>query len=286
LNDWNWFDVPGKNKALLWTCSKSEKKSLFIKVYGIKDSMEIDAEKMVLNAYQKKTSLMPKVLTELQFDDFKILVCESSLARRLEVQEINNAIDAARIEMISLEPDDWLKSICTRTRPILADRFNDDRLLKLKVGISKECDQLLVDSLIKKYHILAYVLNKMPLIVFNQRLISTNIFMIQPDKPMLMSWAKWSLEPMGVGLVPKATRTQITAMLKKIAPLRPEFEQVTPEMVILTRSIAKLDTEIDNHNFMSCMEMIPNLLTLIDNFEAANDINPEKKGINFSHFKL
>jgi hypothetical protein len=266
--NWTWLDGPGKNVAIFWANEADIEKAIYVKVYGADQTLHLSYEKMILDAFSKKTFLMPSLVSEYTYSGFQMLVYQGLPVSPIQHmgKTLKNAMDEARVAMWQLQPDVRLVSQCSRTKPLLPNRLSEEKLSQLLIAVVTAQEQEQVNRLIDAYDQLRQLLVRMPLFVFNPTLNALNLMMRSDGKPMLFSWTKWSLEPIGVGVPRKIKKVYLENMLKKASEKRRDLLEVTPEMLMMTGYASRLEIAIAGRNYRQGLQIIPDLLNYLGEY--------------------
>ena len=264
--NWTWLDVPGKNVAIFGANEADSEKAIYVKIYGTDQTLRSNYEKMILDAFSKKSFLIPTLVFEYTYSGFKMFVYQDLPIFPIQHKgkTLKNAMDEARVAMWQLQPDARLVSQCSRTKPLLPARLSEEKLSQLLIAACTNQEKEQVRRLMAAYDHLRQLLNRMPLFVFNPLLNALNLMMRSDGKPMLFSWTQWSLEPIGVGLPRKTNQAYLEKILKQASEKRPDLLEVTPEMVLITGYASRLDIAITMQNFRQGLQLVPNLLDYLD----------------------
>ncbi len=265
-DNWTWLDVPGKNVAIFGANEADSEKAIYVKVYGTDQTLRSNYEKMILDAFSKKSFLIPTLVFEYTYSGFKMFVYQDLPIFPIQHKgkTLKNAMDEARVAMWQLQPDARLVSQCSRTKPLLPARLSEEKLSHLLIAACTNQEKDQVKRLIAVYDHLRQLLNMMPLFVFNPLLNALNLMIRSDGKPMLFSWTQWSLEPIGVGLPRKTNQAYLEKILKQASEKRPDLLEITPEMVLITGYASRLDIAITRQNFRQGLQLVPNLLDYLE----------------------
>ena len=264
--EWNWLDVYGKNMALFGAREENSENAIYVKVYGTDQSLQYNYEKMILNTFSKKSSLMPLLLMEFKYLDFQMLVYQDLPV--MTIQQMNksviSAMNEAMVEMWQLRPCARFISQCSRTKPLLSARLSEEKLSQLLVSAWTHQEKEQVKRLLNQHDHLMQLLNAMPLFVFNPVLNMLNLMVRIDGRPISFSWSNWSLEPIGVGVPERVERVCLEDMLKKASEKCRDLFEVTPEMVLMSGYASKLEAAISAQNFRQGLQFVPHLLENLD----------------------
>ena len=92
------------------------------------------------------------------------------------------------------------------------------------------------------------------------------IWVEEPEqKPLLLNWARWSLDPAGAGWGDREEQLeQLVAALEKAIPRRSCLSNVRPEQVQLAALTFSLEANLLRQQFPEALNLVARILELLD----------------------
>lgn len=108
----------------------------------------------------------------------------------------------------SYSPSKKLVSSYLTSHPTLPGRLSQDFIERVSVAVDSAAEKDLFHGFMERRRDIISVLSKIPLFIYNPDLNRDNV--VQCDGGYLvMSWGRWKLEPIGIGMPPHATQENL-----------------------------------------------------------------------------
>ncbi len=258
---WRWFDVSGRNMALLASREAgSESMDVYVKIFSSNKDLSCNHEKMIFEAFGKSSSLVPEPIAGCTYLDFQLVIFKGPTVLDIEKSRKKQIVRQATVDMWSMKPGRSLISQYCRTKPLLQQSLTEDAVSKLFIGAESIETRELVQGMQDSFFDCIEIVSKMPLIIHNPDIYISNIAVGDDEKPMLINWWNWSLEPLMVKIFPLIQASELQEILNEVSQSRADFKEVAPSMVLLTSYAFQLRKEIAAQNFKKGIELLPGLL--------------------------
>lgn len=258
---WKWLDVQGKNTALLWDQDSEDKDAaVYVRMYCPNQQLIYTHETMLFQTLGKASQLVPDPLADLDYQGFNVIIFKGPSPQAIDRKKTRQIVNQAMTDMWSIALEPGFVSQCCRTKPVLSGRINKELIMQLNLAADDPEEQAVVDRLALQLPAMLELVSSMPLVLCNPGLNISSLIVDENEQPLLVSWAKWSLEPLGVGVPIKIKQAVLQEMLDKAAEKRPEFGSIKPGAVVLTSMAAQLEKDIIGQNYKKAIQLVPGLL--------------------------
>jgi len=136
-------------------------------------------------------------------------------------------VGLARSPSSTAAPPPELVNACTVSRPLLADRLSEELIKRIEVAVDTDAESDLYSLFCDKLNAVHQCLAGMPLQVCNPELNRPNVVRDQQGEPLVMTWGKWALEPLGATLPPAWSRERLESFHCAVAEQRDEVRERT-----------------------------------------------------------
>jgi len=131
--------------------------------------------------------------------------------------------------LMAIEPPRPLIDTFALSRPLLVDQLTDHLLQRLAIGIDTDEEQATFEALRASMPALRATLADLPLYIDNPELRRPNVMLNNDNLPLIMSWGKWTLEPIGATIPAGMSRQALHSI---VGELRSERSDITDRLSV------------------------------------------------------
>lgn len=261
-----WLNSSQQNIPHLRVTVRGENKIFLIKLYEKNRTALAKHEASLLLAPPAGLPA-PRLTYVTDLENLACHIYKLHVGTLLAKKNNNNAVAVIRNNLALITPSAGLKNRFLRSRPLLTDRLTVSLLDRVRVAVSDELQQRVVEQLIVKLPELKLKLDSLPLVIYNPSMASGIWHEIKTDAYLVVSWEKWTLEPLGAGVPP----VRIEKFLDFIAQHGGDnncLYNADPNSVRLAAEVFVLERLINNQQLSLALSKIKKILRL---FFANND---------------
>lgn len=169
-------------------------------IYMPKQDHRLENEAVLFDYVSRAQVHGPELLLRFPEGPFQCQICEAG--RNRTVSDDNwRAVRHGLIErLLCIQPPRELVRAFTMSRPLLHDRLTDDLIGRLEVGVDTEEERKSLDAFWEILPTVRDRLQALPLYIQNPEIRQSNVLLDGDDNPLVMTWGKWALEPVGAAL--------------------------------------------------------------------------------------
>jgi hypothetical protein len=172
-----------------------------------------------------------------------------------------------RTQLLQLEPPQALVTRYRRSRPLLGQRIDRAMLLRLRVAIETAEQERCAAEVVRRLpSLLERRLDTLPLVLLNPDMNQATIWVDElEEKPVLLNWTRWSLDPAGAGWGEREEDLErLVAALEQAVPRRPCLSQVRPKQAKLSALTYALEARLSKQQFPEALDLVARILELLD----------------------
>ncbi len=173
-------------------------------------------------------------------------------------------------QLLEIEPPAALVTRYRRSHPMLWQRIDSSMLQRLRVAVDTIDQQKHATEVVLRLPTLQRHLETIPLVLINPDVTQATIWVEEPEqKPLLLNWARWSIDPAGAGWGDREEQLeQLVAALEKAIPRRSCLSNVRPEQVQLAALTFSLEGNLLRQQFPEALDLVARILELLDLLDA------------------
>ncbi|UYG06025.1 hypothetical protein [Halomonas sp. M4R1S46] len=201
-----------------------------------------------------------------QVQKFHCLVYELPEGGAPEPREVKSLVEKMRTEMMAISPSPGILHRYQRSRPMLWQRLDASVLERLSIAVSSSKQQRDLESLLDHLPRLYSVLQSLPVVLFNPELNQDTIWVpARGTRPLMLSWGRWSLEPLGAGWPERPELLEcLPEALLDAANLRSSLAKVAPAHAQLASLTFALERECNKQRYVQALELLPPILERLE----------------------
>jgi len=269
-----WHYSSNGNAGVLKVVSLSGEKDYILKLFD-EGRKSVAIHESTLLSEAPETIPAPCFLGAVNVSDFICLVYQIPKAvtfpsgRDLQLQ-----LNKLRGSLLALEPSATLVQRYRRSKPLLWQRLEPTLLKRLLVAVDTVEQGRQVARLIDHLPAIKQCLKSLPLMVANSEFGEGNILVDEKnDDPLMLSWGRWSLEPVGSGWPVKTgiwrsgdQLYKLSDALEVAAGARSSLAGVRVEAAELAALLTALEERCLRRQFIAGLEIVDRIMKLIDSF--------------------
>ena len=148
-------------------------------------------------------------------------------------------------------------SLALRSHSNLPARLKKHKFDLINNIVCDESSSELLKDFFQHFETIKKTIENVPLIVCNSHINPRGIFLTEEDVALAMSWAQWSIEPLGCGLKENFIEDAILKQLYEASKSqRGDMEHVGLDEVLLCAYMYQCDLELDKKNYQRAFEYL------------------------------
>jgi hypothetical protein len=171
-----------------------------------------------------------------------------------------------RAQLLQVEPPAALITRYRRSHPMLWQRADSTSLLRLRVAVDTAEQEQCATEAVQRLPALRQHLDTLPLVLLNPDITQATIWVDEvEEKPLLLNWTRWSLEPAGAGWGDREEQLEkLVAALEQGVPKRACLARVHPEQAKLAALTYALEGRLLRQQFPEALDLVARILELLD----------------------
>ena len=255
----SWLETgePGSQGLVFATGDHDRPQHYMVKLYGDRHGQRCLNEREVLNALPVGTPLLPTFVGGGDALGFACNVYRwddpiSPSGKTLKTLEAD-----CLPKLWSIGPPPAVVDVYCRTHMILTDRINDILPTRLRQVARLRGDGDMIEAFEECQASIRATLEALPLVFVNPDIRSS--LLRRPDgRPVVMSWGRWSIEPVGAGWEMDGDErvAELALALAAAARSRPHLAEVDPNEARLAAALFALCRHIERERYESALDMV------------------------------
>jgi hypothetical protein len=257
----SWLDpiIPGLDTFMIKVRSKSsgENRCLLQQVFPPKQYQRLEHELFLFRHIPRAHLAAPELVSMFFAGPFQCLICDYGSGRPTPNSDWPDVEHQLTQRMWSCRPPDELVRIYSASAPLLHHRFNGEIADRLEIAADTEEEMEKLHRFRSMLPRIREKLQSIPLYVHNSDL-NRNSTVQRPDgEIMIISWGRWTLEPLGAGL-PHRLRKKVPAeLLGKVGAVRKDIPKDLSREDILTAAWCfDLENLVNKKRYKAAFQMI------------------------------
>ena len=232
-------------------------------IYWPRQAYRLANETVLFEHMDRESLAAPPLVARFQAASFSCQICRMPRDQPAEPSSEKTdkrrswpAVHRSLIERLScVAPPQSLVETYVKSHPLLADRLSDAFVSRIGIAVDTPAEQQCFDALMAALASLRTQLGRLPLYVYNPELRQDNVGGMYTAHPTIMTWGKWSLEPLGFGTPPGLTGDKLARL---IAGVRQARDDVPADYgwagFDLGRQAGQLETHIRNNQLKQSLQ--------------------------------
>jgi hypothetical protein len=206
-----WLDcrLPGMNRIAIRVNTAGEGVRNFQQQICMpKHDFRLENEAVLFEYVTREQLCAPAVLLRFREGPFECQICASGSGEAVGDDAWRETRNGLIERVMCVEPSRALVQAFTISRPLLHDRLTDDLIGRMEVGVDAESERNTLDTLWAVLPVLRNRIQAIPLDIQNPEIRQSNVMIDVDGGPLVMTWGKWTLEPIGAAL-PGGIKTNV-----------------------------------------------------------------------------
>lgn len=213
----HWFDPVVPRVSLFDVLVKSKKGDARYQMQifpGVGDH-QLVSEDFLFDLVPRADLMAPPMLARFHHDPYEIQLCASG--EPINRRQFERLLPAIRQKIWQVRPPDSLVTAFSRSRPLLSQRVDAEALERMELAVDTLDDATIYHRLQEMLPVLQRALDDIPLVIVNRDLGPRNVIELAgTDSCYVMSWGRWTLEPLGATLPNAFDRTEMSDLLETL----------------------------------------------------------------------
>jgi hypothetical protein len=206
---WQDSRLPGMNQlAIRVTTDEGDARYFQQQIYMPKHDFRLENEAVLFEYIPRERLRAPAQVLRFQEGPFDCQICVSGTGEAAGDDNWRDLRNDLVERVLCVEPSRALVQAFTLSRPLLHDRLTDDLIGRVEVGVDTESERDTLDTLWAVLPVLRNRIQAIPLYIQNPEIRQSNVMIDVDGGPLVMTWGKWTLEPIGAAL-PGGIKTNV-----------------------------------------------------------------------------
>jgi len=259
---WQDSSLGGMNVLALTSSSKDEHVQHWQQqIYLPKQDYRLENEAVLFDYVSRGQMLAPEVLLRFKERPFECQICDAGSGEAVDASEWGELRMDLLARLMSVRPPPALTRAYTISRPLLQDRLSDDLIQRCEVGVDDDAERKTLEALVQHMSVVRELLYSLPLYIQNPEIRPANVLVDKSGQPMVMTWGKWSLEPVGVGVPDGVGTAGLDSLTDTLRAERPDLpDGFWNAHLRLGRAVRQLEQRIEVNMFKAALESAQEIL--------------------------
>lgn len=222
------------------------------------------SEEFLFTHAQRDELRAPRVVSRFAVSSFECQVCEYGGGEELLFRQYRGMVAKLFEDIWSFAPPEKLVTAFNAAHDMLPGRLIPDLLERLVVAIDSAAEAAALDSLRSRLPDVRARLERLPVHVFNPDINKANLAEIRPGEFRAMTWTRWAIEPMGVGIPKELARGALPELVKQVNLRRRGLER---ELTLQDLEFADLcwnfERAIERDQYKSALESAAKIIACL-----------------------
>lgn len=283
--DVRWEDSRLKGVSLLAVHAKVEDKAIRRyqqQIYMPKNDHRLENEAVLFTHLSRANLNAPEVVLRFSEGPFECQLCKAGSGEPVPSAEWNRVEQSLMEHLMSVRPPAELVRAFVSSRPLISDRVTASLVERAGVAVDTDAEWEVFESLRRLLPHVQRALRELPLFIYNPEVQRPNVLMEQDGTPLVMTWGRWSLEPVGAGLNAEADETRLTQLVSTIRQHRSDIPaEFGVKHLRLACAACELETQISRNCLKAALESAERLVgnpLFVDGADDASERTLQRVG--------
>ncbi|TQE99146.1 MAG: hypothetical protein FKY71_10135 [Spiribacter salinus] len=189
-------------------------------IYMPKHDLRLENEAVLFEYMSREQLRAPGQLLRFNEGVFQCQICESGVEEAVGENAWREVRNGLLERLMCVQPPRSLVEAFTMSRPLLHDRLSGDLIDRLEIGVDTADERSTIDELRARLALLRERIRAIPLYVRNPEIQYSNVVLDEDGEPIVMTWGKWTLEPLGAALPSGIKRGGLEKFVRSISRTR------------------------------------------------------------------
>jgi hypothetical protein len=252
--EWRDSSVDGVYTFMISTSNGNLRDCLLERIFPLDRIQLLQDEDLLFSEIPRQNLHAPAQVTSFLNNDFKHQICEYGRGSALEEEEFSRVIPGLFVGIWSVTPPEALVRASGNKRPLLHQRLDPKLMERLSVAADSEEEKRTVHALHTQLPGIRDRIAQLPLHVYNPDLSRGNLVRFGENDVRVMSWIRWSIEPLGVGLPTELIEDDVRMIVEKVRSSRDDLNDMTAWDIALVNASSRLLRNIKTGLYQSALE--------------------------------
>lgn len=230
-------------------------------IYLPRNDHRLENETVLFSHVSRGALGAPTVLARFSEGPFECQLCDAGAGDVVEESEWPTMEAMLVSRLCALSPPKELVRALTLSRPLLTDRLSRLLIDRLEVAVDTPDEAETFERLRDRLTNIQDALKRCPLCILNPEIKQPNVLLDHDGEPLVMTWGKWTLEPVGAGLPAGFGRQKMEQLAKSVSASRSDLpEGFGVDHLELAAVCWKLESQIQRNLFKAGLASVERLL--------------------------
>lgn len=261
----SWMDssIPGVDTFLIAGQSNPSGDTHYLlqQVFPPKQHQRLDHELFLFQHIPRRQLMAPEQVSLFFAGPFQCQICYYGTGIPVPSAEWPDT-ELNLIEHIwSCPPPEELVRVYSASTPRLFDRISDEFVQKLDIAVDTDGEKDAMQRFFSQLPKIRKRLQSLPLYVYNPDLNLNNVVCGGENGHLILTWTRWSLEPLGTGISPRMQANGLEGLLAKVRSTRKDVpDYVTTEDLHVAAWCFDLENKIKKKKYKSALQLVGKIL--------------------------
>ncbi len=203
----------------------------------------------------------PEMLVRFVEGPFECQIVDYGVGEPCSAEEWKDLVGDLFGRMWAFEPPVELLHAFNTSRPTLEGRLSLDYLQRLELALDSPELVDAYETFLERLPRIRDVLSRIPLCIHNPDMGRARVILDHSGQPLVMTWGRWSIEPIGVALPDGLDEAATDQILEEVAGARNlKPGELTSEHLMLAFEFRALERDIAASKYCSALKRIQTIL--------------------------
>jgi len=257
----NWLDpiIPGLDTFVMnvRVTSSEENRCLLQQVFPPKQQQKLEHELFLFRHIPRSHLFAPELISMFSTGPFQCLICDYGTGRPVPNSDWQGLEFQLTEGIWSCRPPDDLVRIYSASAPLLYHRFNEEIADRLEIAVDSREEMEKIQAFRSRLPGIREKLQSLPLYVHNSHLNRHNTVLNRDGGILVISWGRWTLEPLGAGLPYRLRKKALPGLLQKVRGARKDVRKdLTGQDVRMAAWCFDLENLVNKKRYKAAFQMI------------------------------
>lgn len=180
----------------------------------------LEHEEFLFQSLPRETLHAPPVLSRFSEGPFECQVLDYGVGKSSGPKQWKKLSEELLEHMWCFEPPKSIVSAFNTSRPTLEGRLIPDLLERLEVALDLASERKTYEDLMDNLPTVKDILAAMPLYIYNPDMTQANVALGPGGQPLVMTWGRWAIEPVGAVLPKTVGGSTLEAIARTVREKR------------------------------------------------------------------
>lgn len=230
-------------------------------IFSERDEHRIDNEEFLFQHIARSRLKAPEISTRFTHGAFQCVIYPYGLGQTIDKKDWS----AWRLRLLenswTCMPPPKLIEDYNASRPLLHQRLNTEKIGRVEVGADSTAEERILQSFGEALPALQARLKNLPLYVHNPDLKPGTTVYVNEDDVAVMTWGRWSLEPLGAGPGDLGNEAALIKFLPRLKEMRRDVpDSLSAEDIKLAGICCKLEAHINRQEYKAALGIMARII--------------------------